>query len=117
MHSRTTPAYFKGMSMTRRLTDSKLHAWILCLALGVTGTLAYAGMDEDIAQANALMQQRRLDAALPIYERLAAADPSNTVVAERHAFCLYALMEVQPAGKEREALIVRARREVERAMG
>jgi len=90
------------------------------LVVGVMLTLAVGAVcaatpQEDAAQANTLFQQGKMDAALPLYERLAAADVANSVFAERLALCLYAMMEIQPEGERRDQLIIRARQEAERA--
>lgn len=102
--------------MIHRRIIMKKYCLVLCAAFALSGGPAPAATPaEDAAQANQLFQQGKVDVALPIYERLAAGDRSNILFTERLALCLYAMMEVQPAGKTRDELIARALREVERA--
>jgi tetratricopeptide (TPR) repeat protein len=95
------------------MSKSWFALWII-LALGPGAASAAERVDEAV-EARELFQRGDLLAALPLYERLMAADPSNSVYAERLTVCLYAAMEVLPEGKERDALIARALQQAERA--
>jgi tetratricopeptide (TPR) repeat protein len=53
--------------------------------------------------------------ALPVYESLAAADPTSAAYAERLAYCLMVKFEILSDGPERTAAYERAKREAERA--
>jgi tetratricopeptide (TPR) repeat protein len=85
----------------------------LCLLTAGRVVLA-AGPSEDAA-AEELYQRGDYVGALPLYERLAAGNPTSAAYAERLAFSLTASFEILPAGKERDELIERARFEAERS--
>jgi tetratricopeptide (TPR) repeat protein len=66
-------------------------------------------------RARELFNQSNLVAALPLYEDLAAQDPTSAVYAERFAFCLVGKASSLPTGEERKALVARAITEANRA--
>jgi tetratricopeptide (TPR) repeat protein len=107
---------FKGMTMILRQTCMKRQWLALCAILAASGRAFAAAPAEDVARANELYQRGNCEGALPIYERLAATEPNNVLFADRLGFCLYGMMDIQPAGKAREELIVRAQKEIERAL-
>ncbi len=90
--------------------------WMLCLlAAMAAGGAGAAESPADVALASDLFQRGDVVGALPVYERLAAAEPANVVYAERLTICLAAQLTLLPAGKEREELLTRIHAAAERA--
>jgi len=93
------------------------NSWrlVCCGVLLAAGIGRAAEPQDDATLARQLYERADFLDAMPVYERLAAAQPENAVYAERLAFCLTANLQMLPAGQQREDMIVRARAEAERA--
>jgi tetratricopeptide (TPR) repeat protein len=91
--------------------------WLIVLACGACWSTSWSADDSSLSpqEAAELFDNGNFVNALPVYEALAAADPTNVSYAERLAFCLLVHFENLPEGPERTAAFERARREAERA--
>lgn len=91
----------------------------LCIVLvcGACWSTSWSAADSSLSpkEAAELFDSGNFENALPVYQALAAAEPTNASYAERLAFCLMVRFENLPEGAERTATFERARREAERA--
>ena len=87
------------------------------IACGACWTSGWAAGDPSVSpkEAAALFEGGNFENALPVYEALAASDPTSALYAERLAFCLLVKFESLPDGAERTATFERVRTEAERA--
>jgi tetratricopeptide (TPR) repeat protein len=94
-----------------------ISRWLIVLVCGACWSSAWAAGDPSLApeEAAELFESGNFENALPVYEALAAAEPTNALYAERVAYCLLVKFESLPEGAERTAMFERARREGERA--
>jgi tetratricopeptide (TPR) repeat protein len=90
---------------------------LIVIACGVCWSVGWSAGDPSVSpkEAAELYEGGNFENALPVYEALAAADPTNAKYAERLAFCLLVKFENLPDGAERTATFERARREAQRA--
>ncbi|HJY41766.1 MAG TPA: tetratricopeptide repeat protein [Steroidobacteraceae bacterium] len=90
---------------------------LIVIACGVGWSIGWSAGNPAVSpqEAAQLFEGGNFENALPVYEALAAADPTSAVYAERLAFCLLVKFENLPDGAERTATFERARREGERA--
>jgi tetratricopeptide (TPR) repeat protein len=90
---------------------------LIVIACGACCSSGWAAGDPSLSpkEAAQLFESGNFENALPVYEALAAADPTNAVYAERLAFCLLVRFENLPDGEERTAAFERARSEARRA--
>ena len=90
---------------------------LIVMACGACCSIGWSAGNPSVSpkEAAELFENNNFENALPVYEALAAADPTNAVYAERLAFCLLVKFENLRDGAERTATFERVRREAERA--
>jgi tetratricopeptide (TPR) repeat protein len=90
---------------------------LIVIVFGACCSTAWAAGDPSLSpkEAAQLFDGGNFENARPVYEALAAAEPSNALYAERLAFCLLIEFQNLPEGAERTAVFERATREAERA--
>jgi tetratricopeptide (TPR) repeat protein len=108
----------KNAALRGRLIAVVVVAMLVC-----TGAPAHAAdprkdpgsLSADAIEADVYFQQGNVIASIPLYERLSKADPDNPFYRTRLAFALMSQAKTSPTGRQRNALVKRARKEAERA--
>lgn len=90
---------------------------LIVLVCGACWSSGWGAGDPSLSakEAAQLFDGGNFENALPVYEALAAAEPTNALYAERLAYCLMVKFGNLPEGAERTATFERAGREAERA--